>query len=214
MKNTSKERVDDEGQHCKGLLMALCAALALSGMGALASADDYFCTSFDNCVEGNDYVFLLLKPGTNPGLITEDSLLFIDQYTADSSGRFEVAVLYPDFTACDAVVSGEFSNGEASPRRLGSYIASRLPSALVEIGEEAFMGSTFTHVYLGEHVSTIGSRAFANCADLAYIYIPFSVAQIASDAFSGSPKVVIGCQPGSDAEDFARTRGFDYVTLR
>ena len=198
----------------RSFLLGLAMALLLAGISAVADvpATDEFCTSFDGCTAGNDYVFMLLKPGTNANAITAESLLFIDQYTAEAD-RFEVAVVFPDFTACEAMVSGEFNNGASSPRRLGSYTASRLPEELVQIDEEAFAGASFTHVYLGERVSQIEPQAFAGCKDLKYIYIPSSVTSIAQDAFSGTPNVIIGCMKGSVAESFALNNGMSYRVL-
>ena len=83
----------------------------------------------------------------------------------------------------------------------------RLPNDLQEIQEAAFAGGGFTHVYLGNRVKTIGSRAFANCKKLVYIHIPDSVTSIADDAFSGSTRVVIACSEGSAAARYAARVG-------
>ena len=77
---------------------------------------------------------------------------------------------------------------------------------LTKIEDSAFEGDTFTHVYLGESVTRIGSRAFADCEQLLYIFIPNPDTFIADDAFDGSPNVVIGC-PGGEVSSYAEAHG-------
>ena len=66
-----------------------------------------------------------------------------------------------------------------------------LPSYLTVIGEEAFMGISARAVKVPVGCTTIASRAFANCPNLVYIYIPSTVTSIADDAFEGSENIVI-----------------------
>lgn len=47
-----------------------------------------------------------------------------------------------------------------------------LPDALTDIEAEAFAGCAFTFVKLAENTETVGPRAFADCPNLKYIYIP------------------------------------------
>lgn len=47
-----------------------------------------------------------------------------------------------------------------------------MPGALTDIEAEAFAGCAFTFVKLSENTVNIGSRAFADCPNLKYIYIP------------------------------------------
>lgn len=182
------------------------------GTAFASDAGDVFCVSFDNCIPGNKYVLMLLRSGTNVYSIQDSDLLFIDLYTA-AEESMEIAVIYPDFNACDAAVSGTFSNNAASPRKLGSYRAARMPGQMETVEEEAFSGVTFTHVYLGERVETIGARAFADCANLRYVYVPDSVNSIAPDAFQGDINVTIGCRQNSTAYQFAVDNGLSYLLL-
>jgi len=66
-----------------------------------------------------------------------------------------------------------------------------LPSMLKEIEEEGFMGITAQAVIIPDGCTKIGSRAFADCPNLVYVYIPASVTSIAEDAFAGSGQVEI-----------------------
>jgi len=185
------------------VMMMICVlALPFASAAQALSADDVVFFSVDGCIPETDYAFMLLKQGTGVGSIRNNSILYINQLTAKSSS-LEVAVVYPEFTACDVVVGGAFSNGAGSPRYLGTYTAARLPAQLNEVGEEAFMGSGITHAYLSEQVTVIRERAFADCQQLAYIYIPESVTEIAANAFDGCDNVVIGCAEDSQAQKFA-----------
>ena len=47
-----------------------------------------------------------------------------------------------------------------------------MPDFLTEIEEEAFAGCAFTFVKLSENTAVVGPRAFADCPNLKYIYIP------------------------------------------
>lgn len=193
--------------------MVLAALLMSFGTAAQAlSADDVVCFTVDGCIPENDYIFMLLEQGTGVGAIRNSGILYIDQLTATGES-LEVAVVYPGFTECDVAVGGNFSDGASSPRHLGTYTASRFPDNLNEIGEEAFLASGVTHVYLSEQVTVIGPRAFADCSRLAYIYIPASVTEIASDAFAGCGDMVIGCAEGSEAQRFAQANGIGLKVL-
>ena len=199
----------------KGLVLwALLTALvfSLSATALAASPEDVVVVSYDQCFSGNEYVLLLTKPGASVGSLGDSDILFIDQVTAGSS-RIQAAVVYPGFASCDAYIGGTFANGSVSPVKLGNYKASRTPGMLSTIDEEAFAGSAFTHVFLGDNVSVIESRAFANCGSLAYVYIPSSVQTIASDAFVGCGKLVVGCRAGSAAQAFAQSEGINYTLL-
>lgn len=175
----------------------------------------------DKCIPGNQYAFFVLKGDmiiSNPRF---DSLYCFDQLKAETA-EMQVAVVLPEFAPYDAYVGGVFSNDAASPRKLGSYAPDiTTPAQLKEIEASAFEGSAFTHMILGEGVESIGARAFANCEDLTYVFVPCSVKSIASDAFvigdgedaPTNPNIVIGCCRGSAAESFAINNGIPYRIL-
>ena len=74
---------------------------------------------------------------------------------------------------------------------LGTLFVLRLPENLTVIEEEAFTGSLCQAVILPDGCTTIGSRAFASCMELLYVFVPESVTSIASDAFDGCDLVVV-----------------------
>ena len=88
-----------------------------------------------------------------------------------------------------------------------------LPAGLIEIQDEAFEGSIgFGEVVIPDGAERIGNKAFSDCGRLTLIHIPDTVAEIASDAFLDSNNVVIFCDAGSYAAQYAHTNHIPYVT--
>lgn len=89
-----------------------------------------------------------------------------------------------------------------------------LPSALREVEEEAFAGSTVYYCECNEGLERIGSRAFAENRSMVEIYIPASVTYIAPDAFEGCWNLVyIDGVPGSYAESYAEEHGYYFYAV-
>lgn len=86
-----------------------------------------------------------------------------------------------------------------------------LPSELTEIGAEAFAGSAVERVEVGENVTAIGFRAFADCTALREIVIPASVTAINRHALEGCADVTVYGAAGSEAERFAVAAGWTFV---
>ena len=86
-----------------------------------------------------------------------------------------------------------------------------LPSALTEIGDEAFMGGAFTFVKLSENSTTIGENAFADCPNLMYIFVPRMNADIDEDAFGTQTELTIFGKAGGDVQSYAEDHGFTFV---
>lgn len=73
-----------------------------------------------------------------------------------------------------------------------------LPAFLTTIGEEAFACGTFKYVTLPESVTSIGSKAFANCQNLKKIVFVNGNIDVAEDFVSGCPfDLVIEAPEGS-----------------
>lgn len=90
--------------------------------------------------------------------------------------------------------------------------ALRLPAFLNEIGEEAFCRINASAVIVGDNVTAIGPRAFAECRQPLTIWIPDSVTDIADNAFENS-SVTISASPDSPAWQYAQRKGIPAVTL-
>lgn len=86
------------------------------------------------------------------------------------------------------------------------------PSALTEIGKEAFAGLTAEEIVLGGKVSSIGERAFAGCKELALITLPDDV-QIAQGAFDGCVRLTLLCTQGSTGLAYAVENNIPYFVL-
>ena len=78
------------------------------------------------------------------------------------------------------------------------------PAGLTTIEESAFEGVAARTVRLPEGVTSIGSRAFADCPNLRHIYIPGSVTKISGDAFDGISELYLYGSRGSAANDYAK----------
>lgn len=80
----------------------------------------------------------------------------------------------------------------------------KLPAALTAIDDYAFEGIAADVVDLrNTRITSIGAGAFSQCTELAIIYIPSTVNEIASNAFYGCPNLMIVCEQGSSADSYA-----------
>lgn len=83
-----------------------------------------------------------------------------------------------------------------------------LPDDLTVVEDEAFFGdASLEAVVLPEGLVAIGSKAFAGTG-LTAVNLPFSLEDIADDAFDGPEKVSITAEEGSYAYDWAVAYGY------
>lgn len=89
----------------------------------------------------------------------------------------------------------------------------QLPASTFYVDDEAFVGnSTIQSVVAPDGLQVIGTRAFADCANLKCITLPDSVSYIAEDAFENTPDVVIFASVGSYAWQWAEKQGIPHGT--
>ena len=89
----------------------------------------------------------------------------------------------------------------------------KLPASTFYVDDEAFVGnSTIQSVVAPDGLQVIGTRAFADCANLKCITLPDSVSYIAEDAFENTPDVVIFANVGSYAWQWAEEQGIPHGT--
>ncbi len=100
---------------------------------------------------------------------------------------------------------------EVTVRALGGIV--QTPESLTQIKSSAFENSAAEAAVLGDAVLKIGSRAFAGCANLVYIYIPDTVKSIADDAFDGINPIIY-CSEGSAAAAYADNNGFSRADIK
>ena len=99
----------------------------------------------------------------------------------------------PGTAICHAVFNDDSITAfkEITIPALNSKTVLNLPSGLEIIGEEAFAGIVSEAVIIPDNCREIGPNAFADCANLRYVYIPKSVIRIADNAFDGCAKVIL-----------------------
>ena len=162
-----------------------------------------------------EYSFIVCTSEVAVQAMTDGTLLYADQMKTDEIGKMSVAFIHAELPDCFFFLGGDFSTlpGEnTSPRRIGAYSAASdgaaaFPRDMRVIGEEAFMGSAFAYVVLGDQVETIEAGAFRDCMELRRITIPDSVTEIAEDAFEGCTNVTIECSADSEAYAYAAAHG-------
>lgn len=89
----------------------------------------------------------------------------------------------------------------------------KLPASTFYVDDEAFVGnSTIQSVVAPDGLQVIGTRAFADCANLKCITLPDTVSYIAEDAFENTPDVVIFASVGSYAWQWAEEQGIPHGT--
>jgi len=86
-----------------------------------------------------------------------------------------------------------------------------LPASLTKIEADTFAGGAFTFVKVPESVVSIDTRAFENCPNLAYIYIPKTTKTIYTSAFSGVTGLTVIGVSGTRASSLASQCGFDFI---
>ena len=75
-----------------------------------------------------------------------------------------------------------------------------LPAALSEVDEEAFAGISAQKVVIPDTVTSVGSRAFADCSNLLLVELPSDCSGFAPDAFQGSGPIMTYAAPESSVE--------------
>ncbi len=95
-------------------------------------------------------------------------------------------------TETDGLVSYTDDNGLITCDSTLSLLVTNLlelPADLAVIEDEAFAGGSFAYVVVPEGTVSVGPRAFANCPNLAYIFVRSAETAIDPSAFEGSNNV-------------------------
>ena len=199
------------------LTVAMCLVMAAAQADQVRIDHGQVTVLCEGLTPDSDYSFIVSKGETADQAMTGDMLIYADQIKSDPKGMFSITFIHAELPECSFFVGGNFPQGGESPKRIGSYSLSDQPAAFTRdlkvIGEEAFAGSAFRHVLLGQQVETIESGAFRNCADLRWISIPDSVTEIAEDAFDGCVNLTVECAADTAAYTYAAAHGFT-VSIR
>ena len=89
-----------------------------------------------------------------------------------------------------------------------------LPAALITIEDEAFTGCAFVYAKLPDNAVSIGWHAFADCPNLAYIYIPALITQIDEEAFGTMQGLTILGKTGTTAETYANDHHYTFIAIQ
>lgn len=88
-----------------------------------------------------------------------------------------------------------------------------LPEDIQAIEEAAFAGCTFDSILCPDNITSIGAKAFANCADLHKVVICAEDTDIAPTAFSGCTDLLIVAPLNSTACEFALEEGYEFRAI-
>ncbi|MDD6778382.1 MAG: leucine-rich repeat domain-containing protein [Bacteroidales bacterium] len=100
-------------------------------------------------------------------------------------------IFVPDLDSyCKINFTNEYSNPLCNGGNIcdnyGNIIPNiELPESVTKINDYAFSRSAIESIHLGENVTSIGKKAFSDCANLHAINIPSSLTEIGKDAFKG-----------------------------
>ena len=124
--------------------------------------------------------------------------------------------IHPHLTVSKEPVVG-LGDGVFKDSQTIEYFSVAHNDEFTTIGAESFMNSSLREVDLFDSVTTIGARAFANCAQLETLTLPDSLTTIgegALDGLTGLKKLVIECDPALiPAGAFANMPNLSEVTV-
>lgn len=124
--------------------------------------------------------------------------------------------IHPHLTVSKEPVVG-LGDGVFKDSQTIEYFSVAHNDEFTTIGAESFMNSSLREVDLFDSVTTIGARAFANCAQLETLTLPDSLTTIgegAMDGLTGLKKLVIKCDPALiPAGAFANMPNLSEVTV-
>ena len=124
--------------------------------------------------------------------------------------------IHPHLTVSKEPVVG-LGDGVFKDSQTIEYFSVAHNDEFTTIGAESFMNSSLREVDLFDSVTTIGARAFANCAQLETLTLPDSLTTIgegALDGLTGLKKLVIKCDPALiPAGTFANMPNLSEVTV-
>ena len=124
--------------------------------------------------------------------------------------------IHPHLTVSKEPVVG-LGDGVFKDSQTIEYFSVAHNDEFTTIGAESFMNSSLREVDLFDSVTTIGARAFTNCAQLETLTLPDSLTTIgegALDGLTGLKKLVIKCDPALiPAGAFANMPNLSEVTV-
>lgn len=88
-----------------------------------------------------------------------------------------------------------------------------LSNTIKKIESEAFKGcSSLYRPWFPEKLQEIGKKAFRGCVSIGEIFLPTGVSEIGEDAFADCGNLIIRCNTGSYAEQYARDHHIQFIS--
>ena len=167
-----------------------------------------------SCCDGKDASISWTYDGEKPGV----------EYLRSEFPEEEPGVLIAVFEVKEAgifAVTGTVESSFASAPEVTcpctivghSALLMELPADLTEIRDAAFVNTSAVEYVLPEGMKTIGSRAFADNAELILVNLPEGLTSIAPDAFSNCPLLTILCTENSIGHQFALAREIPFILI-
>lgn len=144
------------------------------------SDDNSTVTATSICSHDNNHIFT--------ETVSADKVVTLSP-TESETGRYQ----YVSAEFSNALFNKQEKAGDNIPA-LSAMSTYQLPMQLTNIGEEAFSGSACEAVIIPDGCTSIGNKAYADCENLKYVFVPESVEYIAPDAFAGSENVIVDFQ--------------------
>lgn len=167
-----------------------------------------------SCCDGKDATISWAYDGENLGV----------EYLRSEFPEEEPGVLIAVFEVKEAgifAVTGTVKSSFASAPEVTcpctivghSALLMELPADLTEIRDAAFVNTSAVEYVLPEGLKTIGSRAFADNAELILVNLPEGLTAIAPDAFSNCPLLTILCTENSIGHQFALAQEIPFILI-
>lgn len=109
---SNNEDLTEANIHYNGSAVAVASTYGTGTVLLAEDSDENIAITYSGCVAGNDYIILNIIGSGDDYTLSNDTLLYIDQLTADENGAVETTIL-PKYSDPDSVVVliGDFGNG-------------------------------------------------------------------------------------------------------
>lgn len=203
-----------EGRKCSVCGKVLTAQKTVPATGHTVAVDQYVC---ETVLGGDAELSLRFLCGDSSAITwTAQDTAKLKLTSASHKNGVSMATFDANGAGITTVVAN-FADGITMPEFFTVITHSDqqliLPDQLKTIEAEAFRGSSVQEVVLPGTLTTIGANAFADCADLALVYMPDSVSSIAGNAFANCSKVSFLCQSRNTAAIYASEYGIPYIIV-
>ena len=146
------------------------------------------CTALTEVIFENPNILQKIGKGAFKGCSSLTSMNLPSTLSSIAESAFEGCSSLATFTiGSDSTITEIPKNAFKGTASLATF---KLPSSVTKIADSAFEGSGITAIEIPEPVSSIGTKAFYNCANLASVnFLGNNVKKILSYTFAGTSKL-------------------------